>query len=82
MKKISLIALSLLIAVSGAASAQSFDLNSMPLGQFPSITDNTATGSIGAPLKKRMIVHDGVNVTQFFTVDENGDVTIVSEKKN
>ena len=82
MKKTSLIALSLLIAASGAASAQSFDLNSMPLGQFPSATDNTATGSIGAPLKKRMIVRDGVNVTQLFTVDENGDVRIVSEKKN
>ena len=82
MKKISLIALSFLIAVSGAASAQSFDLNAMPLGQFPSVTDKTSTGSIGAPLKKRVIVRDGESITQFFTVGENGDVTIVSEKAN
>ncbi len=80
MKKISLIALSTLIALSGAASAQSFDINTMPLSQFPSMTDNASTGSIGYPLKKRVIVRDGANVTQFYTVDDNGDVKIVSEK--
>lgn len=80
MKKISLIAIASLIAVSGVASAQSFDINAMPLGQFSSMTDKTATGSIGAPLKKRVIVRDGVNVTQYYNVDENGKVTIVSEK--
>jgi hypothetical protein len=82
MKKISLIAIASLIAVSGVANAQSFDLNAMPLGQFPSMTDKVSTGSIGAPLKKRVIVRDGANVTQFFTVDDNGDMTIVLEKKN
>ena len=82
MKKISLIAAASLIALSSAASAQSFDLNAMPLGQFPSLTDKTSTGSIGSPLKKRIIVRDGASVTQYFTVGENGDVTIVSEKKN
>ncbi len=80
MKKISLIALSTLIALSGAASAQSFDINAMPLSQFPVATDMNATGSIGHPLKKRMIVRDGANVTQFYTVDDNGDVKVVSEK--
>ena len=80
MKKISLIALSALIAVSGAASAQTFDINAMPLGQFPSMTDNASTGSIGTPLKKRVIVRDGANVTQFYTVNDNGDVKVVSEK--
>jgi hypothetical protein len=82
MKKISLLALASLIALSGVASAQSFDLNAMPLGQFPSVTDKVSTGSIGAPLKKRVIVRDGANVTQFYTVDDNGDVTVVSEKAN
>lgn len=80
MKKISLVALGALIALSGAASAQSFDINAMPLGQFPSMTDTVATGSIGNPLKKRVIVRDGANVTQFYTVDDDGDVKVVSEK--
>jgi hypothetical protein len=82
MKKISLLALASLVALSGFASAQSFDINAMPLGQFPTVADTVSTGSIGAPLKKRVIVRDGANVTQFYTVDENGDVKIVSEKAN
>ncbi len=82
MKKISLVAFASLIALSGVAGAQSFDINAMPLSSIPTATDNTATGSIGAPVKKRVVVRDGVKVTQLFTVDQNGDLNIVSEKAN
>ncbi len=80
MKKISLIAISTLIALSGAANAQAFDINTLPFSQIPAMTDNASTGSIGAPLKQRVIVRDGAKVTQFYTVDDNGAVTVVSEK--
>lgn len=82
MKKITLTALAALIAFSGVASAQAFDINAMPLGNFPAMTDKASTGSIGHALKKRVIVRDGAKITQFFTVDANGDVTVISEAAN
>ena len=82
MKKITLSALAALIAFSGAASAQAFDINAMPLSNIPAMTDKASTGSIGHALKKRVIVRDGAKVMQFFTVDANGDVTVVSEEAN
>jgi hypothetical protein len=81
MKKISLIALSALIALSGAANAQTgFDINAMPIGNIPGAVDKAPTGSIGVKLQKRVVLHDGVSVTQFFTIAEDGKVTIVSEE--
>ncbi len=83
MKKFSLMTLAALIALTGAANAQTgFDLNAMPLGDFPVAVDKTPTGSVGERLQKRVITRDGAAVTQFFTVDESGKVTIVSEKTN
>ncbi len=83
MKKFSLITLATLVALTGAANAQTgFDLNAMPLGQFPTAIDKAPTGSIGQKLQKRVITRDGQSVTQYFTVDESGEVTIVSEKAN
>lgn len=82
MKKISLVAISLLVAATGFASAQSFDINTMPLGNIPSASvDKASTGSIDAPsLQKRVIKRTGPDLVQYFTVDANGKETIVSEK--
>jgi hypothetical protein len=82
MKKFALVTLSALIASASIASAQSFDVSSMPLGQFPSATDNTATGSIGAQLKKRVVERDGVAVTQFYKLDAKGNAVVISEDTN
>jgi hypothetical protein len=81
MKKFSLIAFASLIALSSAAQAQSFDLNSMPLGNVPQKLDSAETGSIAA--KKvfvRTIDRDGTTVTQRYTVANDGAVTIISEQ--
>lgn len=84
MKKISLVAISLLVAATGIASAQSFDINTLPLSSIPSTSvDKSATGSIDAPrLQKRVIKRAGPDLVQYFTVDANGVETIVSEKSN
>ena len=82
MKKFALANLSALIASASIASAQSFDVSTMPLGQFPVATDNAATGSIGAPLKKRVVERDGVAINQFYKLDGEGHAVIVSEDAN
>lgn len=84
MKKISLVAMSLLIAATGVAGAQSFDIAAMPLGNIPSTSvDKASTGSIDAPrLQKRVIKRAGPDLVQYFTIDANGKETIVSEKSN
>jgi hypothetical protein len=82
MKKFALVTLSALIASASIAGAQSFDVSTMPLGQFPAATDNAATGSIGAPLKKRVIKRDGVAISQFYKVDAKGNAVVVSENAN
>ena len=84
MKNISLVAISLLVAATGVASAQSFDISAMPLGNIPSaVVDKASTGSIDAPrLQKRVIKRAGPDLVQYFTVDANGVETIVSEKSN
>jgi hypothetical protein len=83
MKKLSVFALASFLTLTGAANAQtSFDLNAMPLGDFPVAVDNAPTGSVSEKLQKRIIERDGSKITQFFTVDKNGKETIVSEKAN
>jgi hypothetical protein len=82
MKKIALVTLSALIASASIASADTFSVTTMPLGQFPAATDNSPTGSIGAPLKKRTVERDGVAVTQFYKLDANGNTVVVSESAN
>jgi hypothetical protein len=80
MKKFALATLSALIASASIASADSFSVTSMPLSAIPATTDNIATGSVGAPLKKRVIERDGAAVTQFYTVDGKGNAVVVSEE--
>jgi hypothetical protein len=84
MKKISLVAMSLLLAATGISSAQSFDIGSLPMGNFPAASvDKDSTGSIDAPrLQKRVVKCAGPDLVQYFTVDANGVETIVSEKSN
>jgi hypothetical protein len=82
MKKFVLVTLSALIASASIAGAQSFDVGTMPLGQFPAATDNAATGSIRAQLKKRVIKRDGAAVTQFYKLDANGNAVVISEDAN
>lgn len=82
MKKIAIATLAALVALQGSAFAQSFDLNALPLSQFPAAVDNASTGSIGARLHQRIVRHDGASFTQFYTVDAKGNETIVSEKRN
>lgn len=84
MKKISLVAMSLLLAATGFAGAQSFDIGSLPMGNFPAASvDKASTGSIDAPrLQKRVIKRDGPDLVQYFTVDADGNERIISEKSN
>mgnify|MGYP003526710272 CR=1 FL=1 len=82
MKKFALVTLSALVASASIAGADTFSVTSMPLGQFPVATDNAATGSIGAPLKKRVVERDGVAITQFYKLDAKGNSVIVSEDAN
>ena len=63
MKKFALVTLSALIATASVARADTFSVNSMPLGSIPADTDMNATGSIGTPLKKRTVERDGVAFT-------------------
>jgi hypothetical protein len=81
MKRFPLIAFASLIALSSAAQAQTIDLNSMPLGNFPPKLDSAETGSI--PVKKvliRTIDREGTQVTQRYTVASDGAVTVISEQ--
>ncbi|MGB8819393.1 MAG: hypothetical protein WCC66_15885 [Rhizobiaceae bacterium] len=82
MKKIALVTLSALIASASVAGAQTIDLNSMPLGQFPTVTDMNPTSSIGEKLKKRVVVRDGRTITQYYNLDTEGKIVIVSESGN
>jgi hypothetical protein len=81
MKRLTLVAIAALTALSSAAQAQSIDLNSMPLGNVPAKLDSAETGSI--PTRKvlvRTIDRDGQSITQRFTVANDGSVTIISEE--
>lgn len=80
MKKI-LIATVALLSLAGVAQADGFDLNSMPLSGFTPKLDAASTGSI-APGKVfvRKVKHDGVSVTQYYTIAKDGAVEVLSEK--
>ena len=82
MKKFALVTLSALIATASVARADTFSVNSMPLGSIPADTDMNATGSIGTPLKKRTVERDRVAITQFYKFDANGNAVVVSEETN
>jgi hypothetical protein len=83
MKKILLVAIASLLALSGAAGAQSFDINTMPLGDIPAKMDNAPTGSIAAKkVFARTINRDGVSVTQYYTIAKDGSDVVLSETAN
>jgi hypothetical protein len=83
MKKTSLVAIASLLALSSAASAQSFDINTMPLGDIPAKMDNAPTGSIAAKkVFERTIKRDGVKVTQYYTIAKDGSDMVLSEEAN
>ena len=83
MKKISFVALASLIALSGTASAQTFDLNAMPLSNIPTRVDKVPTGSIAANrLLVRNVIRHRVSYAQYYTVNDDGSIEVVSEKQN
>jgi hypothetical protein len=83
MKKTSFVAIASLIALSSAASAQSFDLNAMPLGNIPAVTDKSSTGSIAArKVFERIIKRDGATLTQYYAIAANGTEKVLSETAN
>lgn len=81
MKRISLVAIASLIALSSAAHAQNIDLNSMPLGNFPTKLDRSETGSIAKDkVLMRKVKVNGETVTQYYTVAEDGSTVIISQE--
>jgi hypothetical protein len=83
MKKTSLVAIASLIALSSAASAQSFDINTMPLGNIPAVTDKAPTGSIAArKVFQRTVKRDGATLTQYYAIAANGTEKVLSETAN
>jgi hypothetical protein len=82
MKKISLAAIASLIALSGSAFAQSFDINSMPLGNIPTAkVDLSETGSIAKDkVLMRKVKVNGETVTQYYTVAEDGSTVVISQE--
>ena len=82
MKK-SMIAAIALLSLSGAALADSFDINSMPLGSIKPALDNGATGSVAAKkVFKRVVTRDGAAVTQYYTLAKDGAAVVFSEEAN
>jgi ribosome-associated protein YbcJ (S4-like RNA binding protein) len=81
MKRISLAAIASLIALSSAAQAQSIDLNSMPLGSFPTKLDTSETGSIAKDnVLVRKVKVNGETVTQYYTIAEDGSTVVISQE--
>lgn len=82
MKK-SLIAAIALLSLAGAAQADAFDLNSMPMPGFTAKTDNVATGSVAAKkVYSRKVTRDGAQVTQYYTLAKDGTAKVFSEETN
>jgi ribosome-associated protein YbcJ (S4-like RNA binding protein) len=81
MKRISLIAIASLIALSSAAQAQAIDLNSMPLGSFSTKLDTSETGSIAKDkVLVRKVKVNGETVTQYYTIAEDGSTVVISQE--
>jgi ribosome-associated protein YbcJ (S4-like RNA binding protein) len=81
MKRISLVAIASLIALSSAAQAQSIDLNAMPLGSFSTKLDSSETGSIAKDkVLMRKVTVNGETVTQYYTIAEDGSTVLISQE--
>jgi hypothetical protein len=80
MKKILFAAIAL-FSLSGAALADSFDINSMPLGGIKPALDNGATGSVAAKnVFKRVIKRGKASVTQYYAIAKDGAAIVLSEE--
>jgi hypothetical protein len=67
----------------GAAHADAFSVNSLPLSGFTAKTDNVETGSVAAKkIFKRVVTRDGAAVTQYYTLAKDGSAVVFSEEAN
>ena len=83
MKKISLAAIASLLALTSISSAQSFDVNSMPLGNIPTHLDATPTGSVQAKnVFMRKVKRDGASLVQYYTIAKDGSIKVLSDNQN
>ncbi len=79
MKK-TIIAAIALLSFAGAAHADDFSVNSLPLSSFSAKTDAVETGSVAAKkVFKRIVTRDGASVTQYYTVAADGSQSVLSE---
>jgi hypothetical protein len=82
MKK-TIIAAIALLSFAGAAQADAFDVNSLPLSGFTAKTDGFKTGSVAAKkVFKRVVTRDGAAVTQYYTLAKDGAAVVFSEEAN
>ena len=80
MKK-TMLAATALLAFAGAAHADAFSVNSLPLSGFTAKTDNVETGSVAAQkVFKRIVTRDGAAMTQYYTLAKDGAAVVISEE--
>ena len=80
MKK-TMLAATALLAFAGAAHADAFSVNSLPLSGFTAKTDNVETGSVTAQkVFKRIVTRDGAAMTQYYTLAKDGAAVVISEE--
>jgi hypothetical protein len=72
-----------LLSFAGAAHADAFSVNNLPLSGFSAKTDSVETGSVAAKkLFKREITRDGATFIQYYTRSKDGSAVVVSEESN
>lgn len=70
-----------LLAFAGAAHADAFSVNSLPLSGFTAKTDSVETGSVASKkVFKRTVTRDGAAVTQYYTIAKDGSAAVISEE--
>jgi hypothetical protein len=81
MMKKTMIAAIAVLSFAGAAYADAFSVNSLPLSGFTARTDNVETGSVAAKkVFRRTVVRDGAAVAQYYTLAKNGSAVVISEE--
>ena len=72
-----------LLSFAGAAQADAFSVNSLPLSGFTAKTDAVETGSVAAKkVFMRKVTRDGASVTQYYTLAKDGSAVVFSEEAN
>jgi hypothetical protein len=70
-----------LLSLAGAAHADAFSVNSLPLSGFTAKTDAVETGSVAAKkVFMRKVTRDGASVTQYYTLAKDGSAVVFSEE--